>query len=171
VRPLAVLCVLATLVLVGCGGSDKGVDTRRTIALLREAGFSHLRVLSNRKAYERLLRRQGNKNPAEAAKKAVDTDTIMAPDGRFPFLRLLVYRAPSVGLAKRIERNLSRAELRKQLPALRRTQPPVLPPAFDLRWFRSERVCNVVLSSYDPTRDRALAARFDHAVVLLSDAC
>jgi hypothetical protein len=171
VRPLAAACLVATLVLAGCGGSERTIDTPKTVALLHQAGFRHLSVISNRKAYEQLLRRQRNPNPAEAAKKALDADTIMVLGGPFPFLRLLVYRAPSEGFAKRIERESSRAALLKQLAALRRRYPRYLPPGFDLRRFRTERVCNVVLSSYNPTRNRVLAARFDRAVGLVKDAC
>jgi hypothetical protein len=58
--------------------------------------------------------------------------------------------------------------LRGQLTAQERS---LLPRGFDVTRLRDVRICNVVITSYNGSRDDDLAGHLDRAIVLLRKAC
>jgi hypothetical protein len=187
---LASVCV--GLALTGCGEHEGFITTRTAVAALRDAGFSNLRVLSNRKAYQEYVRKHpdlvefARKHPGtplgKVGKQALDVDTIyLARTPRWPPTRtargftfgpLLAVRLPSVAYAKKTyKQGYSPEALRGQVAEARRNYPEVLPRGFAFSRLRTARVCNVVVSSYNDTGDRSLDSRLDRALALLEDKC
>jgi len=119
--------------------------TPTVVELLHRADFPHLRVTSNRANAARLARFL---HRPELAMNAADEDAIFEPPLRDPRRSpLFATRFSSVKAAKRADA-AGRPYAQRQ-----------------------ERVCNVVLSSFDSGRDPTLAVRVDRAVNLLRNAC
>jgi hypothetical protein len=170
-------CAWLAVALAGCGGHEGFISTPTALAVFREAGFTNLRVLSQRKAYEQLARRQGRPNPrAYAAKYAIDEDTIVPSIARgvpnLAFGPLLAVRLPSAKFAKKTyKQGYSPDALRAQIAEARRKYPEVLPRGFELAKLRTARVCNIVISSYNAKHDPMLDARLTRAIALLRRKC
>jgi hypothetical protein len=159
------LIVVAGSALAGCGGSEKVVSTHTALATFRKAGFRSLIVLSNRKAAEQL--------GLAGAAKAADMDTIVASvNGRPELLYgpLLAVRLHSVGVAKDDYAKFWTPKAIRAALKVARAQ-HVVPLGFDLRRFRSLRVCNLLVQSYNAHGDPGLSARFNRAVRLLRNEC
>lgn len=158
------LVVVAGSALAGCGSGEKVISTNSALAVFRKAGFPNLIVLSNKKAAEQL-------GLADAA-KAADMDTIVASVNGRPALYgpLLAVRLQSVGVATDDYAKFWAPKAIRAALKVARAQ-HVVPPGFDLRRFRSLRVCNLLLQSYNAHGDPGLSARFSRAVRLLQARC
>jgi hypothetical protein len=168
-----VLVCACVLVAASCGTSVHHLTTKQVVASLHAAGFLSTSVFSNVEATRVATRN----NPAIDAKHAADIDSITSPAGRglTPFPSVLAIRLPSVDAAKQTySQGYSPSALRAQLAAARRNPKlysGLLPKGLELSQLRTARVCNVVLSSYDPRHDASLERRFDRALGLLRAAC
>ncbi|HEU0304061.1 MAG TPA: hypothetical protein VFR32_05730 [Gaiellaceae bacterium] len=177
-KGLAVALMGASLavVLAGCGRSEGFISTPTALAAFHQAGFTNLRVMSNRKAYEQLARRQGRRHPRTwAAEHAADQDTIATVTAQgvpVLFAPLIAVRLASAKRTKTIfDRSYTQDALTAQRDEARREYPEVLPSGFDLAQLTVERVCNVLIVSYNAKDDESLDARFQHAVALLRKKC
>ena len=157
------LSLVVVALAVGCGSSGTQIETKTALAAFSQAGFRGLAVLANHQAFTQLDRLQ----PLAAGQKALDVDTIVTRGATLPLAPLAATRFPSISMAKRRIEN-DQPLLQNRLSAQQRT---LLPHSFDAAHLREVRVCNVVMSSYNPSDNPALRARFDRAVGLLRKHC
>ncbi len=136
------------LLLAACGGSAKTIETPALIRVLRDAGFRNLTVISNKAQLEKLAR---SLRRPELARDPLDSDTIvMRGYSSLLTMPLTAVRLPSTKAASRRVEN-DQALLGGKLTEV--------------------QVCNVVLSSYNPTHDQVLRHRFRTAVARLRQHC
>jgi hypothetical protein len=165
---------LAALPLAGCSsdqtsrptGGQGTISTDEAVAALHEAGFADLVVHSNEEAMKEAARRL---HKPELAEHPLDVDTIY-PRGRwtaFVTLPIAAVRHHSVAGAERAYEN-GQAFREGEIPADVRE---ALPPDFDPKRLREDRVCNVVIMSYDARTEPDLENRFRRAIDLLHDKC
>jgi hypothetical protein len=136
------------------------------VAALHEAGFGGLLVLSNEERLEELAREL---DQPDLADDPIDSDLIVLRE-RFEDLvtaPLVVVRLPSGEMAQTRYEN-DRPLLEGRIPSDVRE---ALPPDFDPSRFREERICNVVIHSYNGADDAELPRRFERATELLRWAC
>jgi hypothetical protein len=162
------ICLAITLALScgACGSNPQRLDTRTVVSALHQAGFVHLKVFSNREAFEQLARKAHA--PSEAA-HAADIDTITTRPAadqplRSPFLAI---RYPSQADAEQGFRNNAPLLAGR----LTREERALLPRGFRLSRLHLARVCNVLVFSYNPSRSARLSNRIERAVTLLRKRC
>lgn len=132
------------LTTAACGSSSKTIDTKAALSIFRQAGFTSLAVYPS-----------GN------------ADWIYTR-GYYPLeMPLSAARLANVGAAKRRYANDQPLLHGKVSPEER----SAVPRGFKVDRLTEVRVCNVVVSSYNPNRARTVARRFDRAVTLLRAKC
>jgi len=130
---------------------------------LGSAGFANLQVLSNKTGLKMLA---GRLHAPQLARNALDEDLIYSSSFG-PNSPLTAVRLPTVALARKTYESAI-AVKEGRLPVAARD---ALPQSFDRTRLRVQRVCNVVVASYDAGEDGGLAARLDRAVAALREEC
>jgi hypothetical protein len=165
----------------GIGANRAFISTPEAVAALHAAGFTNLGVVSNRKAYELMLRGLGNPDARrDALKQAADQDTIVVgrpnyyANGREMaqqvFANVYLVRFPAALAASIAYRQSSGAVSdRAALAQWRRSG--LLPRGFRPDRYREEQICNVIVTSYNPLADQRISLSFDRAIDQLQDAC
>ena len=161
------LAIVLALLCGGCGSTVQRLDTHAVLSALREAGFVHLKVLSNRKAFEQLAREVHARSGATA--QPLDLDTIMTRSaaGQPLLSPLLAIRYPSQADAEQGFKNNAPLLAGR----LTREERSLLPHGFKLSRLHLARVCNVLVFSYNPSRSARLSNRIERAVELLRKRC
>ena len=171
---LAPVGVTIALFVAGCGSTPEGyLSTHDVVTSLRGAGFQQLRRYDYTAAVKKAV--TTGQLPQSLGRNPMDYDLVWE-QATSPWLsRVYGVRLPSVAQAKKTyAAGYSKAALGKTLaemaahPSLYAGLVPHDLKASDLR---TARVCNVVLSSYNPTADQAVLRRFGRAVKLLQAAC
>src|SRR4051812_40847487 len=152
---------LVACALSDCGGGAKTIDTPTLVRVLR-AGFRNLYVISDKAQLQKLARRIPR---PELAHDPLDSETILVRGYSNPLtMPLTAVRLPSAKIAARRIQN-DRPLLTGRLP--RR----LLPHGYDVKFLSETQVCNVVLTSYNLSRDQSLTRRFRVAVTRLRQHC
>ena len=134
---------------VSCGSSSRFLDKQAVVASLQESGFGHLAVRSS------------------ATQKC---DWIYTPGftgARVVEMPIQVVRFESTDAAIR-RYEADKPLLTGTLSARDRSG---LPPGFERSRLSEERVCNVVVSSYNADGDAAFAHRYEQVVAHLRKRC
>jgi hypothetical protein len=161
---LAAIGLVLTLVGTGCGSPERVIGTPDVRRALSEAGFRNLASLSQKALAKQLARRFHDPTLAQG----IANEDIIYVRGSSPlFGPISATRLSTVSGAKKAEAS--------NRPILNGTATPevmkALPPGVDVKRLRQERVCNVVLISYNRDGDPALTRRFDRAISLLQNQC
>jgi len=145
------------MVVVACGdvrGRPSMLTTKQVVASLGRVGFA----------------------PVTVSHVAPSGDTITFPSGTpKPFTALVAVRMPTVAAATRAyATGYSPSALKVQIAQARRD--PTLyagavPRGLKLSQLHTARVCNVVLSSYNPGNDTTLSDRWGRALQALRGSC
>jgi hypothetical protein len=167
VKTRAALLTAVALVFTGCMGTENPLDTRTVLELVRQVGFTDVHVISSQVSMQELA--QALHNVAGQMGGAAEADLIYVGGGPTNL------HGP-VLVATRFESNAVAQESYETGPghlveALSRVPRERLPRSFDLSLLRAERVCNVVISSYNAERDPTLAPRLDQLVLALRRRC
>ncbi|MEN3341951.1 MAG: hypothetical protein V7644_1355 [Actinomycetota bacterium] len=151
--------------LTGCGGGAKTIDTPTLVRVLGGAGFRNLYVISNEAQLQKLARRF---HRPELARDPLDSDTTLVRGYSNPLTTpLTAVRLPSAKMAGRRSQN-DRPLLTGRLPP---REERLLPQGYDVKLLSETQVCNVVLTSYNLSRDQSLTRRFRVAVTRLRQHC
>lgn len=164
-KHLAAIIAITIVAVSGCGG-EPTVSTEEAVTALRDAGFRDLAIHSNVEVYRRLARERGD---PDLARDALDVDTIYPRERyeNFVTMPFVAVRLPPTEMAETRYENDRPLFVGQLTPAERE----LLPADFDPSLLREERVCNVVVSSYNADDDPELTRRFQRATELLHDAC
>ena len=166
------LAVLLVALAPACGGSNEGYLSTATVrTALREAGFSNLRVASQKRLAKQLARRQrGNLPPGFSVENVPDQDTIFAPPLHSGLPTLMATRMESNRIAKAtFERVYNSETIERDLAQARKEG--ALPKGFARDKLRVARVCNVIMQLYNADRDPRITAGFSRGVRLLRAKC
>lgn len=164
-RWLATGLAVVGLFTAGCGGAaEQKIDTPTLASTLRGVGFRPLSVQINRIEMARFAKEFGR---PDLASNSLDADYLHTRGASPMLMALTAVRLPNASAAKRTFAN-NQPLLNNRLSAAERRLPP---RGFLPSRLREVRVCNVVLTSYNPQENRALTFRFDRAVNLLRKMC
>jgi hypothetical protein len=136
--------LVLVLAAAACGSTSKTIDTKTALAFFRHAGFTSLAVFPAGKADWIYTR---GYHPVEMPLSAARLATVGAAEQRYANDQPLL-----LGKLSADERS-------------------AVPTGFKADSLRDVRVCNVVVSSYNPNRARSVTQRFDRAVALLRAKC
>ncbi|MDT5355692.1 MAG: hypothetical protein QOJ56_4224 [Mycobacterium sp.] len=141
------------------------IDTPTLVRVLKDAGFRNVALISNKKSLAKLARQL---HRPELARNPLDEDAILTRGYGNPLtMPLTAVRYGSTQAA------LKRAQ--SDQPLLQRTlsqqERQLLPGGYEPGRLREVQICNVVVTSYNPTRDKRLDARFQRASSLLHQNC
>jgi hypothetical protein len=171
---LAVLVVLVP----ACGGSSEGYFSTGTLhTALRQAGFTDLRVISQKNLADQLSERMDCKETPDTAvcldlssNPPPDEDAIYSGPTHKGWPTLMAARLPSSARAKKVfERGYNPEAISQGITELRKYG--ALPAGFARDKLRAARVCNVILWSYNADRDPHITVSFGRAVRLLRGRC
>jgi len=161
----ALVVGLVACALSDCGGGAKTIDTPTLVRVLRGAGFRNLYVISDKAQLQKLARRIPR---PELARDPLDSETILVRGYSNPLtMPLTAVRLPSAKIAARRIQN-DRLLLTGRLPP---REERLLPHWYDVKLLSETPVCNVVLTSYNLSRDQSLTRRFRVAVTRLRQHC
>jgi hypothetical protein len=157
--------LLVTLALSACGSGTKTIDTATLVRVLKDAGFRNTVLVSNKANLNKLAREF---HRPDLAKNPLDEDGILTRGYDNPLaMPLTAVRFPSIEAAAR--------RVQSDQPLLRgtlsREERRLLPRGYDADRLNEIRICNVVLTSYNPSRNRTLDMHFRDAASRLRQRC